>query len=225
MAAGPLSAQQDASNKIAVAEATVSVNVSNFARAETDLYFSKAVNDGAFGKLRHRREPTDIDNQDVVRMNRDTFYSNGVFDLDAGPLTVILPDPGKRFMSMQIVSQDDYTTEVVYAPGRFSYPRDRVGTRYVFLIIRTLVDPQQPADVKAANALQDAVRVEQASLGSFSVPKWDAVSQEKARQALITLGSLGGTATMFGRKDEVDPISFLIGAAGGWGGNPASAAV
>jgi hypothetical protein len=57
------------------------------------------------------------------------------------------------------------------------------------------------------------------------VPQWDAASQNKARQALITLGSLGGTATMFGRKDEVDPVSFLIGSAGGWGGNPPSAAV
>jgi hypothetical protein len=30
---------------------------------------------------------------------------------------------------------------------------------------------------------------------------------------------------MCGRKDEVDPVSFLIGSAGGWGGNPPSAAV
>jgi hypothetical protein len=30
---------------------------------------------------------------------------------------------------------------------------------------------------------------------------------------------------MFGRKDDVDPVSFLIGSAAGWGGNPPSAAV
>ena len=225
MAAWPLRAQPDASGKRVAGEATVPVNVSNFARAETDLYFSKAVKDGAFGKLRHRRQPAEIDKQDVVRMNRDTLYSNGVFDLDAAPLTVTLPEAGKRFMSMQVVSQDQYTTEVVYAPGTFTYTRDKVGTRYVYLIIRTLADPQQPADVKAANALQDAIRVEQAGAGNFSVPRWDTVSHDKARQALIALGSLGGTATMFGRKDEVDPVSFLIGAAGGWGGNPPTAAV
>ena len=60
------------------------VNVHNFVRAETDRYFGKtAIGDGAFGKLRHRREMASIDKQDVVRMNRDTLYSSGVFDLDA----------------------------------------------------------------------------------------------------------------------------------------------
>ena len=94
------------------------VNVHNFVRAETDLYFRKtAVDDGAFGKLRHRREMASIDKQDVVRMNRDTLYSSGVFDLDAAPLTITLPDAGKRFMSMQVISQDHYTTEVAYGPG------------------------------------------------------------------------------------------------------------
>ena len=67
--------------------------------------------DGAFGKLRHRRTMASIDAQDVVRMNRDTLYSSGVFDLDAAPLTVTLPDAGKRFMSMQVISQDHYTTD------------------------------------------------------------------------------------------------------------------
>jgi hypothetical protein len=38
-------------------------------------------------------------------------------------------------------------------------------------IIRTLADPQNSADMKAANALQDAIKVEQASVGSFEVPK------------------------------------------------------
>ena len=35
-------------------------------------------------------------------------------------------------MSMQVISQDHYTTEVVYGPGRFTYDRDKIGTRYVF---------------------------------------------------------------------------------------------
>ena len=203
----------------------VPVNVSNFVRAETDMYFTKAVQDNAFGKLRHRREPTLIDKQDVVRMNRDTLYSNGLYDLDASPITVTLPDAGPRYMALQVVSQDHYTTEVVYAPGTFTYTREKVGTRYVFLIIRTLADPQNPADVKAANALQDAIKVEQASVGNFEVPEWDPVTQKAAREALLTLGSLGGTTKMFGRKEDVDPVSFLIGSAGGWGGNPPGAAI
>jgi Protein of unknown function (DUF1254) len=89
------------------ADKPLAVNVHNFVRAETDLYFSKAaIDDGAFGKLRHRRTMASVDKQDVVRMNRDTLYSSGVFDLDAAPLTITLPDTGKRFMSMQVISED-----------------------------------------------------------------------------------------------------------------------
>jgi hypothetical protein len=201
------------------------VNVDNFVRAESDRYFAEAVKGGAFGKLRHRREPTPIDKQDVVRMNRDTLYSNGVFDLNAAPLTVTLPDAGKRYLSLQVVSQDHYTAEVVYAPGRHTYTKDKVGTRYVYLIIRTLVDPQNPDDVKAANALQDALKTEQEKVGTFEVPTWDKASQDKVRDALLVLAAQGGLKAMFRRKDEVDPVSFLIASAGGWGGNPPSAAV
>ena len=201
------------------------VNVHNFVRAETDLYFTKAaIDDGAFGKLRHRRMMADIDKQDVVRMNRDTLYSHGVFDLDAAPLTITLPDAGKRFMSMQVISQNHYTTEVVYGPGSFTYTKDKVGTRYVYIIVRTLAEADNPQDVKAANAVQDQIKVEQAKVGTFSVQKWDKASQDKARQALDILGSLGGTVHRFGRKDEVDPFDHLIGTAIGWGGNPVSAA-
>jgi len=204
------------------------VTVENFIRAETDLYFRKAaVDDGSFGKLTHRREMASIDKQDVVRMNRDTLYSHGVFDLDAAPLTIKLPDAGKRFMSMQVISEDHYTTEVVYASGTYSYTPERVGTRYVYIIVRTLADPEDPADVKAANALQDQIKVEQADKGKLELPDWDAASQNKVRDALNALAALRGSdsGAMFGTKDEVDPVAHLIGTAIGWGGNPRTAAI
>ena len=211
----------------APASKAVPVTLDNFIRAETDLYFSRTVKDGAFGELRHRREMASIDKQDVVRMNRDTLYSSGVFDLDAAPLTVTLPDTGKRFMSMQVVSEDHYTTEVVYAPGTYSFDRNKVGTRYVFIIVRTLADPEKPDDVKAANVLQDGTKVEQSSRGTFEVPDWDQASQDKVRNALNLLATMRGsdTGAMFGAKSEVDPIAHLIGTAVGWGGNPRSAAI
>ena len=107
----------------------VPVTVHNFVRAESDLYFDKTVKEGGFGKLNHRRNLASIDNQDIVRINRDTIYSSGVFDLGGSPVTITLPDAGKRFMSMQAVSEDHYTTEVVYPPGRYRYTKDEVGTR------------------------------------------------------------------------------------------------
>jgi hypothetical protein len=225
VAAALVAALFSAAQAVAQGAKPLPVNVHNFIRAETDLYFGKtAVGDGAFGKLRHRRTMASIDKQDVVRMNRDTLYSSGVFDLDAAPVTITLPDAGRRFMSMQVVSQDHYTTEVAYGPGRFTYNKDKVGTRYIFVIIRTLANSGDPQDVKAANAVQDEIKVEQASIGTFSVPAWDKASQDKARDALAVLGSLGGTLDRFGTRQEVDPFDHLIGTAIGWGGNPRNAA-
>jgi para-nitrobenzyl esterase len=208
----------------AVAQGTkpVPVTVGNFIRAETDFYFKTR----AFGKLNHSRTMAAIDKQDVVRMNRDTLYSSGVFDLDAAPVTVTLPDAGKRFMSMQVVSEDHYTTEVVYGPGRFTYDRNKIGTRYVFLLVRTLANAEDVADMKAANAIQDSITVEQASVGKFEIPNWDPQSQAMVRNALNALAPLRGSDTrvLFGTKSEVDPVAHLIGTAIGWGGNPPYAA-
>jgi hypothetical protein len=84
----------------------VLVNADNFIRAESDQYFGNVVTDGGFGKFNHIRELTPMDKQLVIRSNRDTLYSAGVFDLDAGPVTISLPDARGRFMSMQLISEE-----------------------------------------------------------------------------------------------------------------------
>ena len=78
------------------------VTVDNFVRAESDTYIGNlAKQSGGLAKFQHRREPASIDDQTVIRLNRDTLYSSALFDLDAGPVTITLPDAGKRFRSMQ----------------------------------------------------------------------------------------------------------------------------
>ncbi|MEK1949135.1 MAG: DUF1254 domain-containing protein [Ensifer adhaerens] len=198
------------------------VGVENFVRAESDLYIGKTVKDGGFGQFVHSREPVSIDNQNVIRMNRDTLYSEAVFDLDAGPVTVTLPDAGQRFMSMQVVSEDHYVPSVFYGAGSYTLTKENVGTRYVFVAIRTLVDPADPKDVDQVHELQDAIKVSLAGAGNFEVPNWDQASQTKIREALLVLGStIPDYNNAFGTKEAVDPIRHLIGTATGWGGNPA----
>lgn len=201
---------------------TAHVSPDNFARAESDLYFAHAVQDGGFGKFFHNRELTPIDHQLVIRQNRDTLYSAAVFDLDAGPVTITLPETAGRFMSLQVISEDHYTTNVAYAPAEVTFSRDSVDTRYAIAAVRTLVDPNDPADLAAVHALQDAIGVSQADPGFFEVPQWDPVSQKTVRDALIALSNtLADTTSMFGAKYEVEPVRHLIGSAFAWGGNPA----
>lgn len=206
---------------------SIPVNADNFGRAETDLAMANLVRSGGFAKLHHNRELTPLDEQNVVRQNRDTLYSGGVFDLDAGPVTITLPDAAGRFLSLQVFDQDQYTYLVTYKPGRHVLDREAVGTRYVVAATRTFIDPNDPKDMEAAHALQDAIVVSQpGGPGVFEIPDWDVVSQKKIRDALTVLGdSLPDKNRMFGRKSEVDPVRRLIGVATAWGGNPEKDAV
>jgi hypothetical protein len=201
----------------------VPVTVDNFVRAESDLYFGGILKDSgsAIGKFNHRREPARIDNQTVIRLNRDTLYSSALFDLDAAPVTITLPDAGKRFMSMQVVNEDHYVPEVIYGKGSYTLTREKIGTRYVIAAIRTLVDPADPKDVEQVHALQDAIKVDQKAAGKFEAPAWDQASQKKVRDALLILAStMPDFKQAFGTKAEVDPVRHLVGSAAAWGGNP-----
>ena len=205
----------------------VPVTVENFIRAQSDLYFSAvALKEDGFGKFEHKRELSPIDNQTVIKQNRDTLYSAAVFDLDAGPVTITLPDAGKRFMSLQVINEDMYSPPAIYAPAKRTFNRKEVGTRYMLMGIRTLVDPNSPADMGKVHALQDALKIEQKSSGKFEVPKWDTASLKKVREALITLATtLTDTSHAFGLKNEVDPVQRLVSAAATWGGNPPKDAI
>jgi hypothetical protein len=155
-------------------------------------------------------------------MNRDTLYSSAVVDLEAGPATVALPDAGRRFRSMQVINQDHYVVgNVIYDAGSYTYDKQKAGTRYVLIALRTLVDPNDPKDIEKVHALQDASKINQANPGKFEVPDWDQASQRKVRDALLILGStIPDFKNAFGTKEQVDPIRHLVGTALGWGGNP-----
>jgi hypothetical protein len=199
----------------------IHVSPDNFIRAETDMYFGNIAGTGGLGRFVHFRELSPLDNQLVVRQNRDTLYSPVLFDLEAGPVTVTLPDAGDRFMSMQVITEDHYVPEVIYTAGSHTFTGEDIGTRYVALPLRILVNPNDPADLDAVHALQDAVTVQQDSLGSFEIPDWDPVSQKEVRDALIALfATLPDSKGMFGPEGEVEPVRRLIGAAAAWGGNP-----
>ena len=201
--------------------ATTPVRWDTYVRAQSDTMFKSYVDDGAFGTFYNIRQPTPIDQQKVIRMNRDTLYSMGIFDLTE-PLTVTKPDTGDRYQSMMVISQDEYIPMVVYQPGDYTLTKDTVGTRYVAVVVRTLVDSTKPQDIKAVNDIQDQITIKQTSSGTFEIPNWDQQDLKKLTDAINVLAAtMTDTSKCFGTKTEVDPIAHLLGAAFGWGGLPA----
>jgi len=212
----PLASAADAVSK----EGGKPVTVENFIRAESDMYFSTTVKLGGFGAWHHVRELLPLDRQTVIRGNRDTLYSSRVFDLDAGPVTITLPDAGKRFMSVQFITEDHYTW-TSYGSGQHRVDRATAGTRYVMAGIRTLVDPNDAADFERVHALQDAITVSQpGGPGKFEIPAWEPSSQKKVRDALLVLATtVADTRRAFGTKEDVEPVQRLLGTASAWGAN------
>jgi hypothetical protein len=199
-----------------------SVTVDNYNRAQTDVYFAGVVKNGGFGKFRHGRELAPPVRQGIVRPNRDTLYSLAIVDLDAGPVTITLPNAGKRFMGMQVVNQDEYTRATYYGAGGHTLTREMIGTRYAIAVVRFLVDFSNKEDVGQVHALQDAIKFSQERPGTFEIPNWDEASLKKVQAALLLLGTtVVDTRRMFGASEnEVDPVRHLIGSAMLWGGYP-----
>lgn len=195
------------------------VNVDNFVRAETHRMFADIqLAAGGVGKFRHNREPASIDEQTVIRLNRDTLYSFAVVDL-AEPAVLTLPDAGERYVSAMIVNENHYVGGVLHAAGEHTLTQEQYGSRYVLVAVRILVDPTDADDVATVGVLQDQTTVTSGSSESFVSPDYDTASLDATRNALLELAKgLDSFDRTFGTREEVDPVRHLIGCAAGWGG-------
>ncbi|MBL0888712.1 DUF1214 domain-containing protein [Myceligenerans indicum] len=202
------------------------VNVDNFARAEThrmmrDLQEAA----GGVNQLVHNRAPTAVDQQTVIRMNRDTLYSYAVVDVGAGA-TLTIPEHGERYLSAMVVDEDHYVGAVLHDAGDHELPPGGSGGTHVALVIRILVDPADPRDVAEVAALQDRIALTSRAAAPFEMPDYDTAGLDETREALLVLArNLGGFDHAFGAKDEVDPVRHLVGTAAGWGGLPSTEAI
>ena len=203
----------------------ITVSVDNFVEAETARMMTNLMaSGGGINRFHHVRVPTPLDQQTVVRMNRDTLYSFAIVDLADGA-TVTIPDSSARYLSVAVVNADHYINGVLHDPGEHRLELAEHGTRYVALVARVLADPADPADVAAANAVQDGLSVTAGSAVPLTIPDYDQASFDSVRAALLALGrTVDGATGMFGRKSDVDPVRHLIGTAIGWGGLPDSEA-
>lgn len=200
-------------------DARQTVTEQNFIRAESDRYFHTFVR-SAGGKLNtffHVRQPTPLNRQAVVRMNRDTLYSGAVVDT-AGGATVTLPAmPDGRYASILVLDNDHYATQVFYQPGTHAIVSD---TRYVVVAARIEVKHiDDAAEIALVNRLQDQLRIEARSAEPLPPFAWDSASldalraryeQEFQQQKLYA-------PDWQGKRGEANDKTRHLAAAGAWG--------
>jgi len=200
---------------------SIEVNVDNYARAEVAAQIDRFLALGAgVGAWTHIRTPTPLDQQSVIRMNRDTLYSVAVVDASEG-CTVTLPDSDGRYLTAMVMDEDGYVDAVFHGAGTHVVPADLVGGGYALVLARTLVDPTRPEDVAEVNRLQDALVLDAPAARPWTSGRYDDATYQATKTALLALGQgLHDSRRTFGSRDSVDPVRFLIGCAGGFGGLP-----
>ena len=125
-------------------------------------------------------------------------------------------------MSMLIINEDHYVPSVTYDAGQHTFTKEKIGTRYVAVGVRTLVDPADPKDMQQVHALQDGSRSSQTGARANSKCR---IGTRPARRRCATRcwclrTTLPDFKKAFGTKEQVDPVRHLIGTAAAWGGNP-----
>jgi hypothetical protein len=175
---------------------------------------------GGINKLMSFREPTPLDKQSVIRMNRDTLYSFAIVDISKGA-KLTMPETDGRYNSVMIVNENEYINTVFYEAGTHELTKDEFDTDHVLFAFRTLVDADDPADIVKANALQDKFRIEAASSTDYTHPNYDERTYKELRELLLGVAKyLPDSTGAFGSKETTEQVPHLLGTAFGWGGLP-----
>lgn len=193
----------------------VPVTLENYEIAESDLAFnniSKFVGTNQF--LHFPVEEFDLDNQTVVRMNRDTIYSGAIVNASEGA-SLKLPESDGRYISAMVVQNDHYIDQVFKSPGEHAIESE---TDYVMVAVRIRANVNDPNDGDKIRALQRAVSISVNADEPHVMPNYDmkqlvALREDLAAEAI----AIGSMANMQGGHGEVDPKMHLMGTAAGWG--------
>ena len=193
----------------------IPVTLENYEVAESDLAFyniTKLVGMNTFFHF-----PTgafDLDNQTVVRMNRDTYYSGAIIDTTQGA-TVTIPETNGRYLSVMVVQNDHYIDQVFLEPGTHEITSE---TDFAMVAMRIRANQSDPADDEAIAALRAGVILEVGGNASHVRPNYDMEQLVALRDELTVEGTkLGSLMGMQGAHGTIEPMMHLYGTAIGWG--------
>ncbi|MCK5360062.1 MAG: DUF1254 domain-containing protein [Gammaproteobacteria bacterium] len=197
----------------------------SFIRAESNsamLHYNNVaaktngVEDGT-NHIVHLRKLVGVEDQNVVRSNNDTIYSLGVFSAKDG-MTVKLPETDGRYQSVFIIDQDHYSAGVEYGAGEHRFKSE---TDFVFMIIRTQVDPNNAEDLPKVHQFQNLIEVSVTTKKSFPAPAHNQKNMIALRNELVkeaaAVGSMSGMMVARGEGSSETPRLRILGAASGWG--------
>jgi hypothetical protein len=117
----------------------------------------------SLGRFLHRREPIFLDRMAAPGAQRAALYSIALFDLEDGPVTVTLPRPGRRQMTLTAMDERHALQAVFNGPGAHTLNGAKLGAGRVMAVFCLMLDLARADELTRAQALQDAIRIRQAA--------------------------------------------------------------
>lgn len=202
--------------------AAVIVTDENFARAETDLYFTQQVERASVNQFDHNRDSVNVENQMIIRSNTDLLYSTAVVDVSKGATFRLAK--GEAFQVLHIFNNNHDNHMAIYGGEELYLDSEKAGSDYVYILMRTAIT----AGMEEAHRLQDAAVVDAKSARPFTPSAdWDSASRDQIRAKWEKLVNTIKPEESFtpGITASPDNEQFMIGTAVGWAGLPAEHAV
>lgn len=206
----------------------------NYALAETQVIFADyrdriaAVSGtGGTGVFLHNTNAADPNDKTVVRINFDTRYSMCLLDLKEDAV-LTMPETGGRYQSAWFVTEEHYNPMAITAPGTYTLTEEMMGSRYVLVIVRTLVNMKDGKDMEVVTELQKQLKIEQADRGSYEPScQWNMDEILAMRKKYVGIATKKKLAAddMFGKKGSLTQENHNCGVAYGWGGFTSDQAV
>jgi hypothetical protein len=200
------------------------VTLGTYPTDETSRQLLKSQDLVGVNNFLHKRDLTTTDNQPVVRMNRDTYYSMVVVDISEGA-TITMPEiPEGKYMSFQVATEDHRIQKMIYGSGTYDL-KTHVGT-HIYLIVRldgTFTEEE-------AKEIQDKMLVTAKSNKMYEAFPIDKASFTKVENALkaklpsiVKRDGIDGMRGMFTdprdqSSEDFTDEKYQVGAAIGWGG-------
>lgn len=204
------------------AVAAVEVTDENFARAETDLYFTQQLERQPVNVFDHNRESVSIDNQMIIRSNTDLLYSTSVVDVSKGATFRLAK--GEAYQIMHFFNNDHDNHMAIYGGEEVYIDSKIAGSDYIYILMRTATT----AGMDEARRLQDAAVIDANSVKPFNPSEdWDSASRDTIRDKWEKQVNSIKPEEAFtsGITATPDNRQFMIGTAVGWAGLPAEHAV
>lgn len=200
------------------------VNPETYPTDETSRQLLKAQDLAGVNKFNHKPQLTPTDQQPVVRMNRDTYYSMAVIDVSM-EASITLPEiPEGKYMSIQPVTEDHRIQAMKYGSGTFELTTHTGSHLYVIVRLDATFTEEE------AKEIHDKMSI---SANSDNLFKTVPVNEESFIEVENTLKAKMPSVI---ERDGVDALKgmftdprdasnelftqekYEIGAAVGWGG-------